>query len=111
MDASTRLAVLDVLVEECHANARAKGFWDGKDPRTAGPAAIALMHSELSEALEVMRLGMPEPEGSAALAEEFADVLIRVLDYCGAAQLDLGRALIGKMEKNRKRPRMHGKVF
>ena len=38
--------------EAVHQNAKAKGWWD--DERNDGEA-IALMHSELSEALEVLR--------------------------------------------------------
>ena len=44
---------LKALQKEAHAIAREKGWWD--EPRTFGDL-IALVHSELSEALEVYRV-------------------------------------------------------
>jgi len=61
---------------------------------------IALMHSELSEALEAHRKGLmdshlPHRNG---IEVELADLIIRVLDTCGALNLDIPGAFI---EKNR----------
>lgn len=101
------------LQREAHNNAVYHGFWeDGMDVGTA----IALMHSELSEALEEERAGNPEvyyredgkPEGALT---ELADCVIRIADYCGARGWDLESALVKKMEFNRTRPYKHGKKF
>lgn len=40
--------------------------------------------------------------------EEMADVVIRVADYCGYRGIDLGRAILSKMNYNATRPHMHG---
>lgn len=74
---------------------------------------IALMHSELSEALEEYRSHKPElyfgpdqkPEGALA---ELADVVIRIAAYCGRKKLDLANALHLKVNYNRTRPHRHG---
>lgn len=89
-----------------------KGFYD-VDNRNQGEL-IALMHSELSEALEAIRIGNPPcekiPEISS-LEEEMADILIRVLDYCAFANIRIGFATAKKMEYNETRPHKHGKEF
>ena len=92
------------FIKVCYATAKEKGWWDKE--RSDGEL-IALMHSELSEALEAMRNNM----GKDAIAEELADCCIRIFDYCGRNTIDLEEALIKKAEKNKSRPYRHGKVF
>jgi len=43
--------------------------------------------------------------------EELADIIIRVLDLSGHRDIDIGRAVLVKMEYNSTRPHKHGKQF
>lgn len=95
--------VRDFIVE-CHRIAKEKGWW--KEPRNDGEL-IALMHSELSEALEAMRSSGRKED----IAEELADCCIRIFDYCGAKEIDLEKDLLKKIEYNKTRPYRHGKKF
>lgn len=77
-------------------------------------AKIALMHSELSEALEEIRDGRDvheiyhsdsgKPEGYPI---ELADTVIRALDHAGMLGIDLGAAIKLKLEYNATRGKMH----
>jgi NTP pyrophosphatase (non-canonical NTP hydrolase) len=92
------------LVVEAHACAVSKGFWN--EPREFG-ALIALVHLELSEALEAHRRG----EGVERIGEELADAVLRIADLCGAYRINLEECLKVKMIKNLGRRPMHGKLY
>jgi NTP pyrophosphatase (non-canonical NTP hydrolase) len=64
---------------------------------------IALMHSELSEALEGARKGKMDDHLPHRLSEEveLADALIRIFDYAGAYGLDLEGAYQEKTAYNK----------
>jgi NTP pyrophosphatase (non-canonical NTP hydrolase) len=66
---------------------------------------IALMHSELSEALEAVRKGLPDSHlpHRRGVEVELADLLIRVFDYAGARGLDLEGAVREKLAFNARR--------
>ena len=101
---------LQDLIDDVHDNARNKGFWE--DERNVGEA-IALMHSELSEALEAARAGYPVDQKIPFdnFTVELADCVIRIFDLAGGMGLSLVDALLAKHEYNQTRPHKHGKVF
>jgi NTP pyrophosphatase (non-canonical NTP hydrolase) len=67
------------------------------------PAKLALITSEVSEALEAYR-----QDDAANFAEELADTLIRVLDLAIGLGIDLDSAVSAKLAKNKQRGYRHG---
>lgn len=103
------------LVKAAHRIATYKEFWDDETPNIG--EKIALIHSELSEALEEVRAGHKpneiyevdgKPEG---LPIELADAVIRIADLCGYYKIDLADAIYEKLNYNARRPIKHGKQF
>lgn len=66
---------------------------------------VALMHSELSEALEADRKGLMDDKlpHRIGVEVEFADCIIRILDTAAAMGLDVAGALIEKNRYNQTR--------
>jgi NTP pyrophosphatase (non-canonical NTP hydrolase) len=91
------------------------GFWPPvKSERNFGEA-IALAHSELSEALEAHRKGasmdIEHNIDHPQVALEFADVIIRLMDLAQGLGLDIASALLAKHSYNRSRSFRHGKLY
>lgn len=135
---------IKTLVKLAHQNAVEHGWWDGAERSPL--ELIALMHSELSEAVEELRKGTPpiyqnsevehfvgkytgetaESKGKAVMQVtpdhpfwdpskkpegeliELADVVIRIMDYCGKKGYDLEQAVLLKHAYNTSRPYRHG---
>ena len=91
------------LQKIAHQDAKEKGFWDKE--RNDGEL-IALMHSELSEALEGLRA-----DSISNVAEELADCMIRIADFAEARSISLTVAIHEKLAFNKTRPYKHGKEF
>lgn len=104
------MRTIEKLQRAARQNAVDHGFADAEFGER-----IALIHSELSEALEAYRdpghsihdlwFDEEKPEGVPA---ELADAVIRILDTCEAYGIDLSRALEVKMAYNATRPFRHG---
>ena len=72
---------------------------------------IALVHSELSEALDAIRIGYPPdnhiPKFSGAEAE-LADTVIRIMNLAEQNGYRLAKAIVAKNAYNADRPFLHG---
>lgn len=98
---------LDELSAICHHAARQ--WWYKDDGTNISPdmdalvgTKFALIHSEVSEALEGHRKQSADDKlpGRPMVEVELADALIRIFDLAGYLKLELGEALIEKMEYN-----------
>lgn len=120
------------LQQRAFATAEAHGFWDDwhalgdsehrdRGLRLVVNEKLALIHSELSEALEEVRdagddfdrlrgIRYRESDGKPeGFAVELADAIVRIGDLADALGVDLTRALEEKMAFNETRPHKHGR--
>ena len=129
----------DILTLVCHKSAHRAGWWhwtgavSGKcDLRNEcrngtrfGKALVAeklaLIHSEIAEAMEGHRKGLKDDKlpDRPMIEVELADAVIRICDLAGALGLDLGGAIASKLAYNLTRPdhkpearaAAHGKAY
>jgi len=95
--------------------ALSKGFFLGNSIRSdEAPRELALVHSEVSEALEEMRKPDPQvlyygPDGKPeGVGPELADVIMRVAECAAAWNIDLDEMVRIKNDFNKSRPFKHG---
>jgi NTP pyrophosphatase (non-canonical NTP hydrolase) len=104
---------LDFLVGTAHENSCAAGWWN--DLATGEPIPLTqecvgdklmLIVTEIAEAKEGFRKGLMDDHlpNRKMVEVELADAIIRIADLCGALGLDLGGAVVEKMEYNKSRP-------
>lgn len=107
--------------KECYQVASEHGFWAGMSSYPIGliiGQKLALIHSEVSEALEELRKNQlfsliyyredGKPEG---FRFELADAVIRIFDLAEWCGVDMESAMREKMEFNKTRPLKHNKAF
>ena len=115
-------AINDVA-EDVFKVAESKGFWniDNVSDFAIVPVKLALIGDEVSEALRVHRDIYDDGEENVGtemtdmqeddFVEELADIIIRTFDLAAALDLNIGQAIINKIEKNRDRPNRHNKRY
>lgn len=124
------MSTISELQKQIHENAKNKGFWDA--PFNMGEK-LALIHGEVSEALEADRKGeyfifkttenlkdeLNQEEWNVwfknfvkdSWQDEMADAVIKILDLCEYKGVDLEWHIKAKMRYNATRPHMHGKKY
>lgn len=121
---------MNALRDNCLSIAKSKGFTEATVAED-----LCLFHSEISEALEDHRKGKTPNEywytykhesgpdvvtdkptrddgrltKPCGIPSEMADIIIRVLHFCGKHDIDIAKAIKEKMAFNSTRPHMHGK--
>ena len=112
-DISLNLSALTDIAEEVHAVAVEKGWYE--DDLGSFPEKIALVHSELSEALEDYRsnkspteIWYEESGKPCGISVELADALIRILDMCAYFDIPIADAMAQKIAYNMGREHRHG---
>lgn len=92
------------MQKEAHKVAKVHGFWSaGSAIDEVVPLKLALIHSEVSEALAAHR----KFENNNIIGAELADVVLRTMDLAEAMGINLGKAITEKHIANENRPFMH----
>lgn len=105
---------IEALAEDIERMARAKGFWPEIHPELEHfqkSEKLMLVVSELGECQEAIRGNLPSDKiDYTGEEEEWADALIRLLDYGRHYKLRF-QAIADKIAYNANRPFKHGKAF
>lgn len=123
--------IINELAKQVYENSKLKGFHEDDETKNIGEM-LALVHAEVSEALEADRvdkyckgsvLALMTLEGDqkftafykevvkGTFEEEMADIVIRVMDMCAMKGIDLDGHIRAKMRYNSTRPYKHGKKY
>jgi len=100
---------LNVIRDRAYAGAKERGFWDYadiKEEKVRIGCRLALVHCEVSEAIEELR----KPDMDIyKFGEELIDVIIRIGDIAAYYNIDLDSTMESKLNHNLTRPLRHNK--
>lgn len=120
-DSVSNAAAANQLRDVCHDAAFKAGWWHVPYASVVNPGGkidvrdysahilqwwigtkIALIHSEVSEALEGLRKDKMDDHlpHLKSIDVEMADAVIRIMDLCGGLGIDIGRAITEKLRYN-----------
>lgn len=101
---------LSTLQDKCFNISYKAGWWSDWDESPSInkyiiTTKLALVHSELSEAMEGYRKSLMDDHlpHRRMMEVELADAVIRILDLAGAMEYDIESAILEKLEYNKKR--------
>ncbi len=94
---------LKTLEAAMHAFVESKGWYQPNSPRPQTPKNLAIsLVLEASEVLEHFQW-QDTPKNREALASELADVMLYLLQLASLSDIDLGAAVMAKLERNYRR--------
>lgn len=94
---------LDTLTDAMHRFVGSKGWYDEDSPKQQSPRNLAIsLVLEASEVLEHFQW-RDESLDKAELASELADVMLYLLQLASISDIDLGDAVLTKLEENYQR--------
>lgn len=96
---------LEVLAAGIHDDAVSAGWWDDGDDKYVLATKLMLVVSEVAEAMEGLRKDQWDDHlpHRKMVEVEVADALIRLLDFATALDMNIGSAVMEKLEYNRNR--------
>jgi len=93
------------IVERSHSAAKKAGWWERELTPETVPKCLMLIVSEIAEAMEGDRKNLMDDKlpHRKMIEVELADAIIRIGDLAGKLELDLGGAVVEKLEFNKTR--------
>lgn len=102
-------ASFNELRDEIYADAIAHGLWSEGDDPTVCSWLVKNEAEELDEAADAWCESGWDEEENEEFAEELADVVIMCMSVAGHLGIDIGAAILRKVEINQGRAWKHGK--
>lgn len=94
---------LETLTEAMHTFVESKGWYADDSPKPQSPKNLAIsLVLEASEVLEHYQWDENSTD-KAELASELADVMLYLLQLASISEIDLGEAVMDKLDKNYQR--------